>query len=123
MQNIGCSPGTVPYGADETLYVVVDRFFSGSACRVTESEKADLETVLSGLLSGQYNCPVRVVAFNTLEHWSDDVSADVASEIEMRCDIDGLPVPDELHDFVKEHARPKRPSGLHFNPSRLARKH
>ena len=121
MQSVCCSPGLVPYGADETVYVVVDRFFSGSACRVTESEKADLETVLSELLSGQYNCPVRVVAFNTLEHWSDDVSADVASEIEMRCDIDGLPVPDELHDFVKEHARSKRSAGHQFNPSRLAR--
>lgn len=94
----GWSPGIVPYGADETAYVVVDRFYSGKVYRETETENADLETVLNDLLSGQYNCPVRVVAFNTLEHWSNDVSTDVASEIEMRCDMDGLPVPDHLND-------------------------
>jgi hypothetical protein len=31
-------------------------------------------------MSGQFNDPVRVVAFNTLEHWAQDVSRDVALE-------------------------------------------
>jgi hypothetical protein len=39
---------------------------------------------------------VRAIAFNTLEHWSDNVSADIAAEIQMRCDMDGAPVPDRL---------------------------
>jgi hypothetical protein len=32
------------------------------------------------MLEGQYQNPVRVIGFNTAEHWSDDVSADVARD-------------------------------------------
>jgi hypothetical protein len=53
-----------------------------------------------------------VVAFNTLEHWSEDVSADVAAEIQMRCDIDGEPVPEHVKDFVERHARSTRQLAL-----------
>jgi hypothetical protein len=41
-----------------------------------------------------------VVAFNTLEHWSDDLSQDIAREIRCRCDIDGYDVPVHLDEFV-----------------------
>jgi hypothetical protein len=51
---------------------------------------------------------VRVVAFNTLEHWSKDLLADVAAEIQTRCDIDGEPVPEHLKDFVDRDARHQR---------------
>ena len=64
----------VPYGADQTVYLVVDRFSSGSVYRETEIERADLETIIGDFMTGQFNDPVRVVAFNTLEHWADDVS-------------------------------------------------
>lgn len=101
MPRNGWSPGIVPFGADETAYLVVDCFTNGTVYRETEIEKADLETVISDLLTGQYNSPLRVIAFNTLEHWSDDVSADVAAEVQTRCDIAGVPVPEHLNDFVK----------------------
>jgi hypothetical protein len=32
------------------------------------------------MLEGQYQNPVRVIGFNTAEHWSEDVSADVARD-------------------------------------------
>jgi hypothetical protein len=38
------------------------------------SERADLETTITDLITGQYDRPVRVVAFNTAEGWSADVS-------------------------------------------------
>ena len=38
-------------------------------------------------MSGQYTNPLRVIAFNIAEHWSEDVSADVALEIERRADL------------------------------------
>jgi hypothetical protein len=53
-----------------------------------------------------------VVAFNTLEHWSDDVSSVVATEIQTRCDIEGIPVPDHIRDFVATHAGPNRQLAL-----------
>ena len=76
--------------------------------RETEVERTDLETVIADLMSGQFNDPVRVVAFNTLEHWARDVSKDIALEIQSRSDIDGHDVPEMLRDFVERHAGPDR---------------
>jgi hypothetical protein len=91
----------VPFGADQTVYLVIDRFErAGSVYRETEAERADLETIIADLMSGQFNDPIRVVAFNTLEHWSEDVSEYVAFEIQTRCDIDGVAVPEHIRDFV-----------------------
>jgi hypothetical protein len=82
----------------------VDRCASpGSGGQETQLEREDLETVVSELIAGQFRDPVRVVAFNTLEHWSHDLSADVAKEIQTRCDIDGVPVPEHVRDFLERH--------------------
>lgn len=109
MLKAGFVPSIVPYGADQTIYLVMDNSgSSGSVCRETEIERADPEAVISDLLSGQFNDPVRVVAFNTLEHWSEDLSEEIASEIQTRCDIAGDGVPDHLQDFVERHRRHDR---------------
>ena len=108
MPRTGWSPSTVPYGADQTVYLVVDRFSNGSVYRETEIERSDLETIIDEFMTGQFNDPVRIVAFNTLEHWADDVSKDVAQEVQTRCDIAGEPVPEHLRDFVDAHAGPTR---------------
>ena len=112
MSRTGWSPNTVPYGADQTAYLVVDRFSSGSVYCETETERSDLETIISDFMTGQFNDPVRVVAFNTLEHWADDVSQDVAQEIQTRCDIAGDPVPDHVRDFVDSYAPTSRQLAL-----------
>jgi len=57
--------------------------------REVDYSETDLETVIQDLLSGQYNNPARVVAFNTAEHWSQHVSVDVAHELRRRCDLQG----------------------------------
>jgi hypothetical protein len=113
MPRTGWTPSIVPYGADQTVYLVVDSFGGlGTAYRETDVERTDLETVLTDLMSGQFNDPVRVVAFNTLEHWAQDVSKDVALEIQTRCDIDGQDVPENLRDFVDSCAGPDRQLAL-----------
>ena len=77
----------IPYGADQTVYVVVDRQGrqrqAGVYCEV-EIEVPDLETSVADLLAGQFHDPIRVVAFNTLEHWSQDISRELAAENEER---------------------------------------
>ena len=93
----GCPP-TVPYGADQTIYLVVEG--SGQNGTARKTERADIETVIADLLSGQFNDPIEVVAFNTLEHWTDDLSKDIAREIRCRCDIEGHDVPAYLDEFV-----------------------
>ena len=102
MPRTGWSPNTVPYGADQTVYLVVDRLGSGSVYREAEVERTDFENVIDDFLAGQFNDPVRVVAFNTLEHWANDVSRDVAQVIEDRFDIAGDPVPEHIQDYPPE---------------------
>jgi hypothetical protein len=113
MRDTSWSPSIVPYGADQTIYVVVDRLHArGAVDREVELERTDLATIIDDLMSGQFNDPVRVIAFNTLEHWAKDMSAEVADEIQTLCDIDGEPVPDYVGDFVRCNAAPARPFAL-----------
>jgi hypothetical protein len=108
MPRTGWTPSLVPYGADQTIYLVIDRFGGGLStvyCE-TEIERADLETIIADLISGQFNDPIRVVAFNTLEHWSEDVSEYIAFEIQTRCDIEGNTVPEHIRDFVTSYTGP-----------------
>ena len=43
--------------------------------------------------------PIRVVAFNTDERWSEDVPEDVALALRRRCSD----VPSSIQDFVERH--------------------
>ena len=45
-----------------------------------DEEQANLENVINNMLHGEYSDPTRVVAFNTADEWSSDVSEDVAWE-------------------------------------------
>jgi hypothetical protein len=113
MPRTGWTPSIVPNGEDQTVYLVVDRFGAlGVAYRETDVVRTDLETTITDLMSGQFNDPVRVVAFNTRERWAQDVSNDIALEIQSRSDIDGHDVPETLRDFVERHAGPDRQLAL-----------
>jgi hypothetical protein len=104
MRRTGWTPSIVPNGSDQTVYLVVDDFGRrGRAYRETDPEAADLETVILDLLEGQYNNPIRVVAFNTFEGWSQDVSEDIAQELRRRCDLQLRDVPSSNQDFVERH--------------------
>jgi hypothetical protein len=87
------------------VYLVVDNVDGrpGSGRRKLEVERNDFETVISNLIAGQFNDPVRIVAFDPLGHWSKDVSSELAEEIQTRCDIDVTPVPEHIRDFVRSH--------------------
>ena len=112
MPRTGWTPSIVPIvpnGGDQTVYLVVDRFGGlGTAYRETDVVRTDLETTITDLMSGQFSDPVRVVAFNTAEHWAQDVSKDIALEIQSRSDIEGHDVPETLRDFADSYAGPDR---------------
>ena len=79
------SPSIVPHGADQDTYLVLDNFGRvGCSWRETDAEEADRETLIRDLVEGQYSHPVRIVAFNTTEGWSRDVTKDVADELRRR---------------------------------------
>jgi hypothetical protein len=81
------SPSIVPEGADKDVYLVLNQFGKrlGRAWCETDEEDTDHPTLIRHLLEGQYSNPVRVVAFNTAEDWSRDVSDEVADELRERC--------------------------------------
>lgn len=61
--------------------------------RIAVFIEADVEAIIENLISGQYSDPLRVVGFNTAERWSQDVSEDIALEVQRRHDIAGEDVP------------------------------
>ena len=93
-------PSTVPFGADQTLYLVMDVRGAKGQEYQNPVERPDFDTVIDDLLAARFSNPVGIFAFNTLEHWTTDISKNVAEEILCRCDIDGAPVPSYLEDFV-----------------------
>src|SRR4051794_3061984 len=80
------SPSIVP-GIDRDLCLVLDDFGPiGHTWSEIDVEDTDFETVITNLLDGcRFNNPVRVVAFNTAEGWSRDISEVVALELRVRC--------------------------------------
>jgi hypothetical protein len=103
MHRFNWTPSIVPHPSDndQTVYLVADDFGKvGRAWREADYEATDLETVIRDLLGGQYSNPIRVVAFNTAERWSEDVSADVAHELRRRCDLQARDIPFFLQDFT-----------------------
>jgi hypothetical protein len=94
------TPSIVPTEDDQMVYLVADDFRKiGRAWREAEYEATDLETVIQDLLTGQYTSPFRVVAFNTAERWSEDVSEDVARELRRRCDFQMCDLPSTISDL------------------------
>lgn len=101
------TPSIVPNGDNETVtvYLVLDDFGDLGRCwRETDIETAaSLESIISDLLKGEYANPVRVIGFNTEEGWSRDVSGDVATELQSRCDRLRNHVPANLEGFIERH--------------------
>jgi hypothetical protein len=97
---------------DVTVYLVLNDYGQfGIAYDETDPAQADRETIIRNFLSGQYSNALRVVAFNTVEGWSRDVSEDIAGEVlERAFDAD-----DNLLEgtkrFIDRHVTPgeKRP--------------
>ena len=100
MRTSGWTPSIVPSSADQTVYIVENDFGRrGRAFVEPDGEHADLEATIIALLEGQFSNPIRVIAFNTPEHWSEDVSEDIAHELRRRCDLQLHDVPSTIQDF------------------------
>jgi hypothetical protein len=88
---------------DRDVYLVLDTFGEiGLAWRETDDADTERAALVRDLLDGQYEDPVRIVAFNTAEGWSRDVTEDIADELLEYCaDLDEIPV--YLRDFLERH--------------------
>jgi hypothetical protein len=89
---------------DTTVYIVLDEFEKiGRSYRETDETRSDLDAVVADMLSGQFNRPLRVVAFNTAEGWSRDCSEDVAWRVAMEATRRSDRLPDRVREFVEYH--------------------
>src|SRR5215208_8339471 len=76
------SPSMVPAETGHDTYLVLEdlgRF--GRVWRETAEANANHQTLIRDLLDDQYSRPMRIVAFNTAEGWSRDVTVDIADEL------------------------------------------
>jgi hypothetical protein len=104
MSKTDWTPSILPDENDRTVYLVADEFGEpGRAWAEADCETTDRETVIQDLLTGQYHHPIRVVAFNTAERWSEDVSVEVAHELRRRCDLQMRDIPLFLQDFTDRY--------------------
>ena len=74
------------YSREATVYLVLDY-------------QTDLNTLIADLLAGQYRHPLRVVAFDTFDGSTRDVSAEIAREVLSR--TNELQLSAAVRDFVK----------------------
>ena len=104
MRKSSWTPSIVPDGRDQNVYLVADDLGRlGGIWAEASINRTDLEAVIRDLLNGQFKSPIRVIALNVKEHWSQDVSVDVAEELRRRCDQLGRDVPFFLQDFVDRY--------------------
>jgi len=93
-------PSTVPEDGHDTYLVLDDLGRFGRVWRETAEQDANHETLISDLLDDQFSRPARVVAFNTSEGWSRDVTADIADELRRRfAEYDEVPV--SVQEFLE----------------------
>jgi len=103
------STSIIPDDADPDIYLVLDDFGQlGRAWRETDERAADRDALIRDLLDGQYRDPVRIVAFNTVEGWSRDLTEEIAV---------GAPV----CFSVSENSETDLPASLRDSPRRDAR--
>lgn len=92
-------PSRLP-SPDGTVYLVLDDFGEfGQAYRETNPTRADRQTVLTHLLSGQYERPLRIVAFNVAEGWARDVTAEIAREVLLQAGNTDHDLPSAVRDL------------------------
>jgi len=76
------SPSIVPADTNRDVYLVLDDFGSlGRVWRETDEAGSNRVWMIRNLLEGQYENPVRIVAFNIAEGWCRDVTLDIADEL------------------------------------------
>ena len=76
------SPSLVPLSENNDVYFVLDQLPTyGRVWRELSEEAANKQTVLNLIANGDFIDPVRVIAFNTSEGWSRDVTGEIAGAL------------------------------------------
>src|SRR5262245_35266629 len=89
------------FSYDTTVYIVLNDFAKfGHAYAETDESEADESAVISDIISGAHSNPLRVVAFNTHEGWSRDVTEEIAGKI-LDLNRQGTALGEAAREFVE----------------------
>ena len=101
--------------SDVTVHIVLNDFGDlGRAFVETDEAEADEATIIDNILSGQYSCPLRVVAFNTAEGWSRDVTEDIAVAVMNRVRSEQRSVGEVTQEFLERLLGETAQTHYHF---------
>ena len=76
------TPSLVPVSESSDVYFVLDELPTfGPVWRELDEGAANKHTVLNLIANGEFADPVRVIAFNTAEGWSRDVTGEIAEAL------------------------------------------
>jgi hypothetical protein len=90
-------------------YIVINHYGRfGTAFAETDLDRANYESTIADLTSGQHCDPLRVIRFNPETSRSEDVSHVVAQELLRRLGLEDRSVPPILEDFIDRHVGPDR---------------
>jgi hypothetical protein len=80
---------SLPHDDVDVYIVIADFGTNGRSFLETDVAQADRATIVSNMISGEYRDPLRVVAFNTVEGWSRDLSEEIAGSKSVRYRSEG----------------------------------
>jgi hypothetical protein len=102
---VSTSPSIAPHEGEQFVYLVLEDFgILGRAWCETDEAGTGRATLVRNLLEGQYENPVRIVAFNIAEGWCRDATVDIADELRRRY-VEFGEVSDTILDFMEANRR------------------
>ena len=85
---------------EHVTYLLLDEIGSyGPIWREMSDGEANVATILDWIVQGQFDNPLRVVAFNTEEGWSRDVTQEIATKL-LDLNQNGVALGAAARDFV-----------------------
>ena len=112
MHRLSSTPSVVP-DHDATVYVVLDDYGSaGQAYREIDPNDADEQSIVDDLISGQFERPIKLVAFNVVEGWCRDASEDIARRAVATAWKSGKPLSKVASEFFTRHTGEDAPSEI-----------
>jgi hypothetical protein len=99
------APAIVHHRVDQDIYLVFEDFGRyGRGWREADEGSTDRKALMRDLLAGEYSNPLRIVAFNTAEGWSRDVTVEIADELR-RSYVEYDEVPTSVLQFLEKAKR------------------
>ena len=98
------APASLVPSLDADIHLVLCRFGrAGLAYVETDPAEADATTVVQNLLHGRYAQPLRVIALNVDEGWSQDVSEAIAHKVREIAEHEDYELTQGTLDFIDAH--------------------